>query len=110
PLVPRVGTGALDAGAVQSAAPMMAISEGKSSTATFTVTLVPVASVAVAPATASIRVGQTAQLTATPQDSAGSTLTGRMVTWASGDTSVARVSPSGQVTGVAQGSATMTAT
>src|SRR5439155_21360294 len=54
-----------------------------------------VASVTLAPATASLRVGQTIQLTATPRDSAGGALTGRTVTWASGDTSVARVSPSG---------------
>src|SRR5207244_1695485 len=86
-----------------------ATSEGKSSTAAITVTPVPVASVTVSPATASVAVGQTVQLTATPRDSAGSTLTGRSVTWASGDTSVARVSPSGQVAGVAPGSATMTA-
>src|SRR5207249_6507615 len=78
-----------------------------------TVTLVPVASVAtvaVAPATASLTVGQTVQLTATPKDSAGSALTGRTVTWASSNTAVATVSPSGLVTSKAAGSATITAT
>src|SRR5207249_5426153 len=105
--VARVSPSGLVTGVAPGSAPIMAMSEGKSGTATVTVTLVPVASVALSPATASIRVGQTVQLTATPQDSGGSTLTGRSVTWASGDTSVARVSPSGQVTGVAQGSATI---
>ena len=64
-----------------------------------------VASVTVSPATAAVWVGQTLQLTATPKDSVGTSLAGRTVTWGSGDTSVARVSPSGQVTGVAPGSA-----
>src|SRR5207253_5779296 len=70
----------------------------------------PVASVAVAPATASLTVGQTAQLTATPKDSAGTALTGRTVTWASSNTAVATVGPSGLVTSKAAGSATITAT
>src|SRR5947199_207583 len=62
------------------------------------------------PSRATVLVGQTLQLTATPKDSAGGTLTGRTVTWMSGNTSVAAVSSSGQVTGVAPGSATITAT
>src|SRR5439155_1334546 len=82
-----------------------ATSEGQVGSAAVTVTPVAVASVALTPATASLRVGQTVQLTATPQDPAGGALTGRTVTWTSGDTSVARVSPSGLVTGVAPGSA-----
>src|SRR5205807_856075 len=86
--------------AAPGAAPITATSEGKSGTATLTVTTVPVASVPLSPATATVLVGQTLQLTATPKDSAGGTLTGRTVTWMSGNTSVAAVSSSGQVTGV----------
>src|SRR5438309_3109899 len=97
-------------GAAPGAAPITATSEGKSGTATLTVTTVPVASVPLSPATATVLVGQTLQLTATPKDSAGGTLTGRTVTWKSGNTGVATVSSSGQVTGVAPGSATITAT
>src|SRR5439155_9396651 len=85
-------------------------SEGQASSAAVTVTLVPVASVAVSPATAGIRVGQTVQLTATPKDSAGTSLTGRTVTWTSSNPSVATVNISGRVTGGAAGSATITAT
>src|SRR5213080_395037 len=103
------GSGLITA-SVAGTATITATSEGKAGSAAVTVTLVPVASVAVSPATASIRVGQTVQLTATPKDSAGATLTGRTVTWGSGDTTVARVSPSGLVTSVAAGSATITAT
>src|SRR5256885_1782055 len=78
--------------------------------ATVTVALTPVASVAVSPATASVQVGGTVQLTATPKDSTGSALSGRTVTWASGNAAVATVSGSGLVSAVAAGSATITAT
>src|SRR5438552_15383233 len=82
-------------GAAPGAAPITATSEGKSGTATLTVTTVPVASVPLSPATATVLVGQTLQLTATPKDSAGSTLTGRTVTWVSSNPGVATVSRSG---------------
>jgi uncharacterized protein YjdB len=70
---------------------------------------VPVATVSVSPATASITVGSTAQLTATTKDSTGATLTGRTITWTS-DSPSATVSSSGLVTGVSVGTATVTAT
>src|SRR5207245_2449775 len=70
----------------------------------------PVASVAVAPTTTSLTVGQTVQLSATPKDSAGTARTGRTVTWASSNTGMATVSSSGLVKGVAAGTATITAT
>src|SRR5439155_778674 len=97
-------------GVAPGSATMTATSEGKTSTAGITVATVPVTSVAISPATASLRVGQTVQLTATPRDSAGTALTGRPVTWASSTPSVATVNGSGLVTGVTPGSATMTAT
>jgi len=87
-----------------------ASSEGKSGSATLTVTNVPVASVSVSPPSATIAVGGTQQLTATTKDSAGGNLSGRVVTWASSNTAVATVSSSGLTTGVAAGSATITAT
>src|SRR6266566_3302024 len=89
-----------------------ATSEGKSGTSAVTVTAapVPVASVTVSPATASVFVGQTTQLTATPKDVNGNTLTGRTITWASSPSSIAGVNGSGLVAGVAVGSATITAT
>jgi parallel beta-helix repeat protein len=103
------GSGVLSAVAPGSTT-ITATSEGKSGTASVTVSSVPVASVTVAPASASLQVGQTVQLTATPKDASGNPLAGRVVTWASSNTAMATVSSSGLVTGVAAGSATITAT
>src|SRR6266513_2640794 len=108
--VATVSSSGLVTSGVPGTATITATSEGKAGSAVVTATSVPVASVAVSPGAASIRVGQTVQLAATPKDSSGSTLAGRTVTWASGDTTVARVSPSGLVTGVAPGTASIIAT
>ena len=78
-------------------------------TAAVVVSAVPVARVAVAPATSSITVGATQQLTASATDVAGATITGRVVAWSSRDPGVAVVSSTGQVTGIAPGSATIVA-
>ncbi|HET8633654.1 MAG TPA: Ig-like domain-containing protein [Gemmatimonadales bacterium] len=69
-----------------------------------------VTSVSVTPASASVTAGQSVQLSATPKDGAGQTVAGRTVTWASSNTSVATVSTSGQVRGVAAGTASVSAT
>ena len=69
-----------------------------------------IASVTVSPATASVQVGQTVQLAATPKDASGTPLPGRTVTWASSAAAVATVNGSGLVTAVAAGSAAITAT
>jgi uncharacterized protein YjdB len=108
--VASVSGNGLVTGGSAGTATITASSEGRSGTATITVTPVPVASVSVSPASATILLGQTAQLTATPKDANGSALTGRIVTWASSAPGVASVSASGLVTGVAAGSATLTAT
>ena len=69
-----------------------------------------VASIDVTPTSADILVGETVQLTGTPKGPGGETLTGRSVTWSSANTAVATVSSSGLVTGVAEGTADITAT
>ena len=92
------------------AATITATSESKSGTAAITVTQPPVATVTVTPDSATIRVTNTVQLTATPRDSLGTPLSGRVVTWSSNAPGVAAVNGSGLVTGVAAGSATITAT
>src|SRR5712692_8753546 len=69
-----------------------------------------IASVTIAPAPDTLVVGTTVQLTATTQDEAGHALTGRVLAWTSSDTTKAKVSATGLLTGVAVGSATITAT
>ena len=110
PAVATVNGAGQATGVAVGAATLTATSEGKSGTAALTVTNVPVASVTVSPASASVPAGQTVQLTATLKDANGNTLTGRTVTWSSDNTAVATVSGSGLVSGVAAGAATITAT
>src|SRR5213080_1316179 len=106
----RESAGRVVAGVTAGAATITATSEGQSGTATVTVSTVPVASVTVSPSTASVQVGQTVQLTATPKDASGNPLSGRTVSWGSSNTAVATVTASGLVTGKAAGTATITAT
>ncbi|HET7565570.1 MAG TPA: Ig-like domain-containing protein [Gemmatimonadaceae bacterium] len=94
----------------QGQATISATSEGKSASATVTVTPMPVASVSVSPSTASVDVGKTVQLGATTRDQNGNSLTGRSVAWSSSNSTIASVDGSGKVTGVAAGTATITAT
>jgi hypothetical protein len=70
---------------------------------------VPVSSVDVTPATASVAVNATVPLTATARDAQGNVLTGRLVTWTSDDETIATVD-AGLVRGVAAGSTTVRAT
>ena len=81
-----------------------------SAAAAVTVTAVPVAKVVIAPSNPSVIVGETTQLVATPEDSIGDPLTGRVITWASSDTTTASIKQSGIVTGKMAGSVTITAT
>ncbi|PYP03809.1 MAG: hypothetical protein DMD27_11820, partial [Gemmatimonadetes bacterium] len=108
--VATVSSSGLVTGKVAGSATITATSEGQSGASAITVVHVPVASVTVSPASGSVPVGSTLQLTATPKDASGNALTGRTITWSSSDNSVATVSSSGLVSGVVAGSATITAT
>ncbi len=68
-----------------------------------------VATVAMSASTLNVGLGQSIQLTATPQDPAGRSLF-RPVTWASSTPTVATVSATGLVTSVSAGTTTVTAT
>ena len=109
-----VATVAVETGLVTAVAPgtatIAAASEGKSDAVVVTVTRAPVGSVAVLPATSSLVIGGTVPLGATVKDTRGVVVTDRVVTWTSSNDLVATVSRSGVVTGVAPGSATITAT
>jgi DNA/RNA endonuclease G (NUC1) len=67
------------------------------------------ATVTVEPATAEVLVGATVSLTATARDADDNTVPTE-ITWSSSDETIATVSAAGVVTGVAAGSATITAT
>jgi len=83
----------------------------RADTARVTVTCaIPVATVEVTPASASLLAGGVVQLAATLRDSSGAELAGRVVTWSSDAPGIAAVDPSGTVTGIVAGSATITAT
>jgi uncharacterized protein YjdB len=103
------GTGVVTAIAAGSAT-ITATSEGKSGSAGITVSLVPVNSVQLTLGSASIVVGGTTSGTVVLRDAANNVLTGRVITYSSSDNSIATVNGSGVVTGIAPGTATITAT
>ncbi|NOT08918.1 MAG: hypothetical protein HOP28_12025 [Gemmatimonadales bacterium] len=70
---------------------------------------VPVSSVVVSPILTTLPAGQSAQLNASVLDSQGNHLGERIVVWATSNSAIASVLPSGQVTAVAKGTATITA-
>ena len=97
-------------GVAVGSATITATSEGKTGTSAVTVSAVAVASVQVTPPTAAVDVGGTTQLTATAKDGNGAVLQGRPFAWTTSNASIATVSPTGRVTGVGAGTATITAT
>ena len=88
---------------------VIATVDGRQGSAQITVRVVPVVSVSVSPTTASVIVGGSTTLIATPRDSAGQPLFNRVIGWSSSNSSIATVNSSGVVTGVAAGSAIITA-
>jgi uncharacterized protein YjdB len=83
---------------------------GTSSITVAAATPAPVDVVSVSPQSGSVDVGKTLQLVATARDAGGNVISGRPTSWTVSDASVATVSGSGLVTGVAAGTATVTAT
>ena len=108
--VATVSAGGLVTGVSTGTATISATSDGASGTALVTIAPDPVAVVDVSPASASIVVGSSVQLVATPRNVAGQPLTGRTIFWSTGSPSLATVSSSGLVTGLAPGNAVIVAT
>jgi uncharacterized protein YjdB len=84
--------------------------EGKSATATVTVNAVAqgqIATVTISPASATVNVAWTTNLTATARNANGNIVSGVTFTWSSSNASIASVSSTGVVTGVAPGTATI---
>ena len=69
-----------------------------------------IASVSVSPAAATLIIGETKGLSATPQDADGSAIVNRPITWASDNLAIATVDANGQVTSLGVGTARVTAT
>ncbi len=109
-LIATVSSTGLVTGVAPGTVTIMAESGGISGSAAIEVIFVPVASVEVDPASATIATGATVQLTATPKDASGTPLPGRPVAWSSSDNAIAIVSADGLVTGVSEGTVTITAT
>ena len=77
---------------------VIATVEGKADTTRVFVSPVPVQTVEVTPAVATLAVGATQSVTVVTRDSTGTALVGRSVTWASSDTTVVRVASAGVAT------------
>jgi uncharacterized protein YjdB len=107
--VASVSAAGIISGVAAGSAVITASSEGKTAAVAVTVSSVPIATIAVTPATDTVAVSQTLQLTATPKDAQDGILTGRAITWSSSDASKATVSSTGLVTGVSPGAVTITA-
>jgi uncharacterized protein YjdB len=107
-----VNSSGMVTGVAAGSAIITATSSGKSGTSSVTVTAVApvVTTVTVAPTSASVVAGATTTLQATVKDQNGNSMTGQAVTWSTNNAAAATVSSSGVVTGVAAGSATITAT
>lgn len=90
-------------------ATITATSEGKSGTATVTVPL-PVSTVSVEPQAFNVSVGKTQQLVVSLRDAQGNLLTQRTISYTTSDSTRARVSSTGLVSGVAVGTAQITIT
>ena len=97
-------------GILPGTAVITAVIDGKAGHSAVTVSLVPVSRVTITPSDAPVAVGKSTQLTARVTDAAGNILTGRAVSWTSGDTRIATVDQDGVVRGVRKGSIVVTAT
>ena len=102
------GTGVVT-GVAPGTVTITATIDGIDGTASVTVSAVPATSVRVTPATGTVVQGGALELTATPLDAQGNPLGERPTTWSSNDESIATVSSTGRVVGVAEGTFTITA-
>ena len=88
---------------------IVAALDGRTGSATVTVTRVPVASVIVTPAETEVRLGRTVNLVAKAYDAQGNELAGRAIVWSSSSTTRATVDQNGTVTGRTLGIVTISA-
>jgi alpha-tubulin suppressor-like RCC1 family protein len=84
--------------------------EGKTGTTAIQISLIPVATVTVNPASQTVSAGATVPFTVTLKDSADHVITGRQVTWTVVNTNIASVSQAGVATGILVGTTQVIAT
>ena len=87
-----------------------ATSYGKTATAVISVTEATIASVALSPESPAVTIGQTRQMSVSLRDTQGNVLSNLETDWSSSKMSVATVSATGLITGIASGTSTITAT
>ena len=105
-VVPLTGDATVTGRAIGSSALLLRV-DNKQATTTVKVMSKPIANVVVSPTSLNIGVAQSATINATLYDINGTAITNRSVSWNTSDATIAYVSPSGVVTGVANGQATM---
>lgn len=96
-------------GVTMGSVTISAHSEGHTGASTVTVIAGPPASIVIIPSPVTLIAGDSAQLEAVVLDIAGDTLAGQTITWSSASPGVAGVSQTGLVSGLAPGSAIITA-
>lgn len=105
------GAGLVTAVAVGGPVTITATSEGQNGTAAVSVVAPTVTTVSVSPAVTTVASGGTTPLSAIVRDQNNVIMTGVVPTWTTSNTSIATVSPTGLVTGIAAGGpVTITAT
>src|SRR5690606_30205893 len=107
PLVASVNSSGRVTALVPGQTNIVATVEGRTGSSSVTVSLVPVASVTIAPLNPSVETGKTVQFVATPRAQDGTVLTGREIFWSSSNPAVAPISSSGVATGLAPGASTI---
>jgi uncharacterized protein YjdB/pimeloyl-ACP methyl ester carboxylesterase len=108
-VAPVTATGLL-MGGKPGGATITATSEGKSGSFTVTVTSASLARIAVAPASTTVQSGSTLQLSVSGTDTQGNTAAVNSATWSTDNASIATVTQTGLLTGLAVGSAIIKAT
>lgn len=110
PSIATVSQTGLVTGVTEGTTAVSASADGKNASATVNVRTA-VATVTITPPNATMAAGgPLLQLQATMRSVSGVVLTGRTVTWSSSSVAIATISPTGSVTGVSAGVATITAT
>jgi uncharacterized protein YjdB len=97
-------------GVAEGAASIRAEVEGVVGVVSVQVTTPSVSRVEITPSSPLVSVGGTVQLQATAYDSDGSTIVGRTINWGTSNSTIATVSATGVVTGVAAGTTSISAT